>query len=556
MHMKQMQLSNHRKLSSCFPQILFFITVILNLITTYYVTGHYLDSDTSSTLVFSKHLADIGKLFSQDWMYSTSIEVLDSHLIYMPLFSLLDDWRYIRLIGTLILQLLYVLSYAYMLRQAGVSKRVFYLSATLLLLPVSVAYGRIVLYHTFYIPMLALDFLMLGLVFRCAKVFHWKKIRSYLPVIVLGIMSFLGGCGGIRQLMIAHAPMVLAAFLFCFLDFYKDDKKISEVLVSDRMSILFFSVLSAGASFVGFLVNTFYLCKRYSFTNYSSTELFILDFAELDDVLYGFFHQFGFREQVSMISAIGIISLLGLIAGIYCVYASIQAIKRYNKEDNIYLTLLHAFFLFFTAITVFSLFITGGGTEYYYPLYLTFCLSWIAPMLVLSFEKVTAQKTFTFVKFFCWVTILTLFINGLANMTFFNGSKAFNQIYEGLSFQEIDKKENLSGATDFLCENDYSIGYATYWEGNIITEITNGDIRMINLLMSGEDGNLHYYSWLTSLYLREVENPKPFLLLPDDFGPFFERSDSYQYCKLVYSDDYHYVYDILDREAFIQTMYS
>ena len=553
--MKRIQLPDRRNLFSRFPQVLFLITVILNLVTTYYVTGHYLDSDTSSTLVFSKHLADIGKLFSQDWMYSTSIDVLDSHLIYMPLFSLLDNWRYIRLIGTLILQAIYLLSYAYMLRQTGVSRQVFYLSASLLLLPVSVAHGRIVLYHCFYIPFLALDFLMLGLVFRCAKVFYWKKIRSYLPVIALGILSFLGGCGGIRQLMIAHAPMVLSTFLFCFLDVYRDGKKISEVLISDRTSILFFSVLSAGASFVGFLVNTFYLCKRYTFADYGSTELFILDFAELDDVLYGFFHQFGFREQVSMISAIGILSLLGLIAGIYCVYASIQVIKRYSKEDNIYITLLHTFFLFFTAVTVFSLFITGGGTDYYYPLYLTFCVSWAVPFLVSSHKDICVKKGFSFEKLFSWITILTLFVNGFANMTFFNGSKAFDQVYEGLIFYEPDKKETLSGAVAYLSENDYEIGYATYWEGNVVTEITNGDIQMINLLMGGEKGNLYYYSWLTSLYLREVENPKPFLLLPYGFQSSFELSDSYQYCKLVYSDDYHYVYDILDHEAFIQTLY-
>lgn len=556
MRMKQIQLSERPKLSSSLPAILFWITAAFSLCTTYYVTGHILDSDTSSTLVFAEHLAGIGKLFSQDWMYSTSIEVISSHLIYMPLFSLLDNWQSVRLIGTIILQALYVLSYAFMLRQAGVSKRVFYISATLILLPISVAHGRIVLYHCYYIPLLVVDFLMLGLVFRCAKVDNWKKPGPYLSVIALSVLSLLGGCGGIRQLMIAHAPMVLSAFLFCFLDFYKYEKKISEMLTSDRTRILFFSVLSAGASFVGFLVNVGYLCKRFTFADYGSTGLQILNFAELDDVLYGFFHQFGFREQVNMISAIGILSLLGLIAGIYCVYASIQTIKRYKKEDNICTTLLSTFFLFFTGVTLFSFLVTGGDSGYYYPLYFAFCISWAAPFLIISHEDVAAKKGFSFEKLFSWITVFTLLINGFANLTFFNGSKTFNQIYEGLTFYETDKKETLSGTVEYLTENDYQIGYATYWESNVLTEITNGDIRMINLFMGGEDGNLVYYNWLTSLYLREVENPKPFLLLPADFRQYFERSDSYQYCTLVYSDSYHCVYDILDREAFIPTLYS
>lgn len=556
MRMKQIQSSSRRNLLAILPPALFWIILILNFCTTYYVTGHYLDSDTSSTLVFAEHLASVGKLFSQDWMYSTSVEVVDCHLIYMPLFMLLDNWKLVRLIGTILLQTVYLASYAFMLRQAGVSKRVFYLSATLLLLPVSVAYGRIVLYHCFYIPLLTVDFLILGMVFRCTKVQNWKKVTPYFSVVLLGILSVLGGLGGIRQLMILHAPMVLSTFLFCFLDFYKNKKSISEVAFSDRGRMLLFSVLSAGGSFVGYLGNTLYLCKHFIFADYSSTALNIIDFAELDDISYGFFHQFGFREDVSMVSLIGIISLLGIVAGAYCIYASIQSIKRYNKGQDIYVLMLRIFCLFFTGVTVFSFVVTGGSSQYYYPLYLTFCVSWTAPMLILSFEEVTAQKAFTFEKFFCWVTIITLFINGLANVTFFNGSKTFDQIYEGLIFYETDKKEHLSGTIEFLSENDYAIGYATYWEGNIVTEITNGDVRMINLLMNGENGNLHYYSWLTSLYLREVENPKPFLLIPHEFQVFFEQSDSFPYCKLVYSDDYHCVYDIWDREAFIHTLYS
>lgn len=556
MHMKQLQKSHRRSLIALLPGILFWISVVLGLITTCYVTEHYLDSDTSSTLVFAEHLASIGKLFSQDWMYSTSIEVVDCHLIYMPLFLLLDNWKLVRLIGTLIMQAIYLTSYAFMLRQAGVSKRVFYLSASLLLLPVSVAYGRIVLYHCFYIPLLTVDFFILGMVFRCVKVQNWKKATPYFSVILLGILSVLGGLGGVRQLMILHAPMVLCTFLFCFLDFYKNKKSLSEVAFSDRGRMLFFSVLSAGASFVGYLGNTLYLCKRFTFENYSSTALNIINFADLDEILYGFFHQFGFREKVSMISTIGIISLLGLIAGIYCVHASIQVIKRYKKEDDIYSIVLNIFFLFFTAVTVFSIFLTGDDSGYYHPLYFTFCLPWVAPMLISSYEKVTVKKEFSLDKVFCWITLLTLFINGFANITFFNGSKTFDQVYEGLSFHDLDKKEQLSGAVDYLSENNYTIGYASYWEGNIVTEITNGDIRMINVQAVGENANLIYYNWLTSLYLREVENPNPFLLLPSHYHSTFAQSDSYQYCTLVYEDQYHCVYDVLDHEAFIPTLYS
>ena len=556
MRMKQVQASERRSFSTLLPSMLFWISVVLNLCTVYYVTGHIIDSDTSSTLVFSQHLSEIGKLFSQDWMYSTSIEVISSHLVYMPLFCVLDNWRLIRLIGTIILQTLYILSYAFMLRQAGVSKRVFYLSAALLLLPVSVTYGRIVLYHCFYVPLLVLAFLMLGLVFRCAKVRNWKKPGSNVAMIALCVLSFLGGLGGVRNLMITHAPMVLSAFLFCFLDFYRNDQKLSALLIKDSTRMLLFSVLSAGASFVGFLANTVYLSRRYSYVNYGATMLGILDLSQMDELLYGFFHQFGFRENVNMLSAIGVISLLGLIAGIYFLYASFQIIRRYKTGDNIYQTVLNSFFLFFTGVTVFSFLVTAGSTSYHFVLYLTFSLSWAAPLLAGSSEKMFSSKGFSLEKVFCWITILTLCINGLANVTFFNGSKAFDQIYEGLGFQEMDKREHLTGAADYLCLNNYEIGYATYWEGNITTELTNGQVRLINVQMDASNGNLTYFNWLTSLYLREEENHKPFLLITSEVRSAFESSDSFQYCTLVYEDQYHCVYDILDHEAFIPTLYS
>lgn len=556
MYMKQTEtFSARRGLASILPAALFWIAVILSLGTTYYVTGHILDSDTSSTLVFSQHLSEIGKLFSQDWMYSTSIEVISSHLVYMPLFSLLDNWRCIRLIGTIILQTLYILSYAFMLHQAGVSKRVFYISAAILLLPVSVAHGRIVLYHCYYIPLLVVAFLLLGLTFRCANIRGWKNAGACISAAALAVLSFLGGLGGVRHLMITHAPLILAAALFCYLDFTRSNCRISVLLSAKSLRVLLFSAASAAASFLGFLVNSAYLCKRYSFVDYGSITLNIIDLSQIDEMLYGYFHQFGFRENVNMLSLTGILSLLGFVAGIYCVYAGIQIIKQYKTGDDVNQTILNTFLLFFTAVTVFSFIVTGGNTDYHFVLYLTFCLSWAAPLLISYFGTTSQKALFSSEKIFCWITIFILSVNGLANMAFFNGSKAFDQVYEGLGFQEMHKREQLSGAVNYLSENGYDIGYATYWEGNVTTELANGQIRLINIQMDDGSGNIAYYDWLTSQYLREEEKSKPFVLLTAEGRRSFELSDSYQYCKLVYEDPYHCVYDITDIDAFISTLY-
>ena len=120
----------------------------------------------------------------------------------------------------------------------------------------------------------------------------------------------------------------------------------------------------------------------------------------------------------------------------------------------------------------------------------------------------------------------------------------------------MHKKAHLSDTVTFLSENNYEIGYATYWESNIVTEITDGDIQLIPLSLDEDSGNILYFNCLTSQSLREQPNDAPFLLLTQDSKIFFEKSDSVQYCDLIYEDEYHCVYSINDLNSFIYLLYS
>ena len=117
----------------------------------------------------------------------------------------------------------------------------------------------------------------------------------------------------------------------------------------------------------------------------------------------------------------------------------------------------------------------------------------------------------------------------------------------------------LSGATAFLTGNGYEIGYATYWNANIVTELTDGAVQMIGLEESDDpEGGVRYYTFLTSLWLREVPNEKPFLLVPFDTleqeWAFPEEMEPY--CELVYADDWYQIYDVTDFEQFQVLLYS
>lgn len=62
--------------------------------------NNYIDSDMSSELVLARLLADEGSLISKNWFYSTELRVLNTQLVFMPLFLVFDNWHTVRVLGT------------------------------------------------------------------------------------------------------------------------------------------------------------------------------------------------------------------------------------------------------------------------------------------------------------------------------------------------------------------------------------------------------------------------------------------------------------------------
>ena len=150
--------------------------------------------------------------------------------------------------------------------------------------------------------------------------------------------------------------------------------------------------------------------------------------------------------------------------------------------------------------------------------------------------------------------MMVVLLSGWLNNAWFTRSIDMEQTYEGLSYKNRDTKDQLSGATAFLQENGYKIGYASYWNANVVTEVTDGTVHMIGVtIYTDPEGCIKYYDFLTSLWLREVPNEKPFLLidhyeaLPENMVP---------YCVQVYADACYSVYDITDLETFRELLNS
>ena len=213
--------------------------------------------------------------------------------------------------------------------------------------------------------------------------------------------------------------------------------------------------------------------------------------------------------------------------------------------------------LFSFSAVMLVVFLLTADINTYFPLYL--CLMWpwaVLPLMEGWGSNPKKHSPLHKNRIFAWIAVLTVISSGWLNLAWFARTPGLSQTYEGLSYHDRDTASNLNGVSDFLLENDYRIGYATYWNANVVTEVTNGTVQMIGLEASADPSDgVHYYTALTSLWLREAPNEKPFLLidryetLPEDMAP---------YCVQVYADDWYTVYDIAitDPESFRRLLYS
>lgn len=103
--------------------LVFAAVALMSAAATFVASGTLLDGDASAELVLAEHLSRTNRILSEDWFYSTELRVVNTQLVFALLFKFFDRWRLVRFAGAMLLQGIYILSYAYFARQAGVKGR-------------------------------------------------------------------------------------------------------------------------------------------------------------------------------------------------------------------------------------------------------------------------------------------------------------------------------------------------------------------------------------------------------------------------------------------------
>ena len=91
------------------------------------------------------------------------------------------------------------------------------------------------------------------------------------------------------------------------------------------------------------------------------------------------------------------------------------------------------------------------------------------------------------------------------------------QAKTGLSMMTADKNAEKKVIAQELEEMGYTFGYATYWNANIVQELSNGRVEIANLHRA-DDGSFSLFKWSSMQRYYEPDYPqgKVFLLLTEE----------------------------------------
>ena len=108
------------------------------------------------------------------------------------------------------------------------------------------------------------------------------------------------------------------------------------------------------------------------------------------------------------------------------------------------------------------------------------------------------------------------------------------------SFVDKDKNAEEKKVVAFLEAEGYTFGYASYWNANIMTELSNGAVEVANIA-DFEDMSFFLWSSPMKYYREDYHQGKTFLLLTGEQKEEYAALSVVQTGTMVYEDENYVV---------------
>jgi len=407
----------------------------------------FIDADASSELVLANLLNRTNSLLTKDWYYSTEIKLINTNLIFTPLFSLFSNWSIIRSVGTGICLLLTMASAYYFYKQLGIKNKPLLIS--FLLLPISIQYFGMYIAQPYYEFSALKTYLTLGILIDVIR----RNEKNTLKLILLFIISFIQGTDGLRNIILTILPIVICYaiveitnYLGKLDDCYKKRLKI----IRECIIILLIS------SLLGLVLLYFVLAKRYSFATFGDMS-FILSKDLLSSLLNPWLLTFGYVEDKVLSIAILHNGLSFIIIGLslYIVIHNIKNNKEIRKE-TMFLTVFYIVAVIILALlSLFVHFINSDMERYNLPVAI-FAFPLIFDWFENEFSKDKLQKTI----FACFVVLVV--VCGFDNYYKFQNNEN-RSVLKGINSGRTNYDSvELNDIVYMLQEKGYKNGYSYF----------------------------------------------------------------------------------------------
>jgi len=413
-----------------------------------------LDSDVSSEMVLAELLNEEGRLISPNWYYSTELRVVSPVPLYqLGLKVFPGNWHAAHTFGLAAALVMAALSVAYMGTGAGLGAGAV-LCAAALTLPVSEIHRFLFSSGGFYTGYVILSCIIIGMILRMPRA---KRPWTYAAL--LAALGFFGGLSGVRMPMILMAPLALACALEAF-DALRSAPSVRALLKTQQAKLAFGVFICGAAMLGGYLVNTKVLAKTYHFWAYEDTRLGALNLPAVLTQLESIVTYFGYRADVPMLSMRGICNVMTTGVCALMALCLISGLRR-RAEHTLQERMLLDFTAFAAALGVFLNIAAGDAASDYSVGYF---LVGLFALVMTTFMALSRMR--------CAMRgVRTLSMLALAGvMSLQSLTYVLNYLPRETSVYQT--------AEQWLTENGYTVGCSTFWNGNVLTELSDGKIRM------------------------------------------------------------------------------
>ena len=488
------------------------------------------DSDLASEMILSDLLNKEGTIISHNWFYSTELKVVNLQWFYrLGLLIFPNDWHLARTFGMAITLALFAAAMLFFVKCAGLGRAGLWMVGTLLW-PFGQHYLVYAIYGGYYLVYTFFYMLVLALVLRSLNA---DKKHCALQWVLACVITAVAGMNGVKQLMVFHAPLCLAAAVLLVLALHscgKSDWKAALDACRKEVRLFVASLVTAVAAAAGYFVSNAVLSRMYDFKSYN----FIVwnrdeDWFTLDRILMDFFHEFGYENGSGVFHFGGIAAAVGLLLGcwmFFCIVRLLLRLDKLERNDKLLVLLLVA-----------MLAVCGVAYTYFHEYYLYF---WLMNMPVAIAVMAVEIKTEDF------------HILGARQLLGVGLAVCFTLCAVSTVRQEQEHPylahKGLNTAAEWLVDNGYTQGYSTFWNGNAMTELTGGKLEVWTLQSLDRDD---VPNWLQPKSHLTTDPEHPFLLIDTETDGPAENAKLIQYgdCTEVYNDGRYVIYDFADADA-------